>query len=539
MGGMRYQPQGLARLALNNPLAASIADLWSPALPNKTLVRSEQTVSIGSVVSSVGPGGLAVRGDGASVNSGVRIFSDFDSTVGASGDTTWFIVRRCRDTVNRGYMLAGYDFGASDRAFFAAPDTDSGNIIFDYGNATAGSGRLIGPAYAKDTQLETLVFVGGQTKGREIWRRGVKLASDPNAKSVRARNGHSFAVGPAGNSTPFDDVEVYMFGIANREWTDTEISSWCANPWQLFEELSDEDELALLSAPNSYTLNVTSGAFGLAASAATLRVTRRLAGGNGSFTLTGNAATLRAGRKVAGVTGVITLVGGSAGLVASRKAAAEPGAFAVTGAAASIRAGRALATSPGAFTVAGPGAGLRASRRITGAPTALALTGSDARLSVARRLAAAAGAFTLTGGAAQLVYWPVVEGNVLFTETGQFVLTGSAVGMRVTRRLQVAAGSFALAGAAATIRCARGLAAGPGAFVVAGGTAVLRATRRLSLAPGALDLVGSPAVLAYSSTIEYARAPAGSGYTPQRNEYQARPAQVGGARPPATEKAYR
>lgn len=33
----------------------------------------------------------------------------------------------------------------------------------------------------------------------------------------------------------------------------------------------------------------------------------------------------------------------------------------------------------------------------------------------------------------------------------------------------------------------------------------------------------------------FARAPSGPGYTPQRNEYQARPAQIGGSRPPATQ----
>jgi len=294
-----------------------------------------------------------------------------------------------------------------------------------------------------------------------------------------------------------------------------------------------------VSSPNSYTLTAESGNFLLTGSTASIRAARVLAGGNGSFTLTGNPATLRAGRKVSGATGVITLAGGTAGLAASRKVAAAPGAFAFAGAAASIRAARTVAASPGAFAVAGQAAALRASRRLTGVPAALALAGSDARLTVARRLAGAAGAFTLAGGAAQLVYSPVVEGNVLFTETGQFVLTGSAVGMRVTRRLQAAPGSFALAGAAATIRCARGLATGPGAFVVAGGASVLRATRRISLAPGAFNLVGNPAVLAYSPTVEYARAPAGSGYTPQRNEYQARPAQVGGARPSSTEKNYR
>jgi len=335
------------------------------------------------------------------------------------------------------------------------------------------------------------------------------------------------------------DGSMFMAAVWDRVLSADEIRRVSSDPDLLPRLVATRTVPYSATSPNSYTLTTEPGNFALSGSATSIRASRKLAGGNGSFTLTGNTATLRAGRKVAGVTGVITFSGGAVGLVALRKVAAAPGAFALAGATASIRATRTIPASAGAFAVAGLGAALRASRRLTGAPAVFALAGSDARLAVARRLVAAAGAFTLTGGAAQLVYSPVVEGNVLFTETGQFVLTGSAVGMRVTRRLQAAPGSFALAGAAATIRCARGLATGPGAFVVAGGAAVLRATRRLSLALGSFDLVGNPAALAYSSTIEYARAPAGSGYTPRRNEYQARPAEVGGVRPAAIEKAYR
>jgi hypothetical protein len=384
----------------------------------------------------------------------------------------------------------------------------------------------------------TLLVVHRKQTGTELWRNGRLVKFIPQAPANIAAS--SLICGSFIRDLGY--------------WTsssDTILAGRVVGDWSPEDVLQFSDDLTMIyggqrrilprlaAVANSYTLTTEPGNFALSGSAASIRASRKLVGGNGSFTLTGNAATLRAGRKVSGTTAVINLAGGAAGLAASRKFAAAPGAFALAGAAASLRAARTVAAAPGTFAVVGSGAALRASRRTTGAPAAFALAGSDARLSVARLLAAAAGAFTLSGGAAQLVYSPVVEGNVLFTETGQFVLTGSAVGMRVTRRLQAGPGSFALAGGAASIRCARRLAIDPGAFVVTGGAAVLRVARRLSLAPGAFDLVGNPAVLAYSSTIEYARAPAGSGYTPQRNEYQARPAQVGGARPPAVEKAYR
>ena len=173
-------------------------------------------------------------------------------------------------------------------------------------------------------------------------------------------------------------------------------------------EMSADD--GVVTGGAAYTISAGPSSFDMTGSPASLRVSRKLAGGNGSFSLTGTAAALRAGRRIVGATGVITLAGAATALTASRKLAGAPGTF--------------------------------------------ELTAPSASITVARGLAAAAGAFMLTGGDAQLVYSPVAEGQTIVTSAGQFVLSGAAVGMRVTRRMQAQPGSFALAGSAAEVRYA-------------------------------------------------------------------------------------
>lgn len=522
MAGMRYQPQGRA-IAGSTGLARGLKFAGVPKVLNapQIPVKTSPSLSRGGALAFTTPGAT-------SYNLPIKSITSSEWTVAC-------LVFSVADNYAAAFEL--YGSGASRISLmlwgqFGTLECDARPYSADF-----GGNRITVP---KNTPVILGSIVSGSANLMRTFIDRTECGATTLASTapITVNQINLFGKDGGGGDRASAGNQILLMVAWDRALSTAEWGQFVSNPWQVLDDQVD-DELLQLSAPSSYTLTTESGNFALTGSAASIRASRKLAGGNGSFTLTGNAATLRAGRKVSGAMGVITLTGSAAGLAASRKVAAAPGAFAVAGAAASIRVGRAVAASTGAFAVAGQPAALRASRRITGAPAALALTGSDARLSVARRLAAAAGAFTLTGGAAQLVYSPVVEGNVLFTETGQFVLTGSAVGMRVTRRLQAAPGSFALAGGSSTIRCALRIAGDPAAFVVAGGAAVLRAAWRLSLASGAFGLVGSPALLAYSSTIEYTRAPAGSGYTPQRNEYQSRPAQAGGARPPAVEKAYR
>ena len=229
------QPQGVAQVDWGNPLNKGLSDVWMPG-NNLTTVRNSPAIPAGTnsypgtYVFGVGPTGQFVRGDGVSANTGIQIAGNSNNLLDNS-NCTWFIVRRNRDTVVRSTFLHyGYDGGASNRAILNLSGTTA---YFDYGNATAGSGRMSAP-YTKDTLLETIVVVAGQIKGREMWQRGVKIGSDPNAKFVRSADSNVFGVGPVSSGTPFDDVETYLFGVVNREWSDAEIVSFCANPWQLF-----------------------------------------------------------------------------------------------------------------------------------------------------------------------------------------------------------------------------------------------------------------------------------------------------------------
>lgn len=74
------------------------------------------------------------------------------------------------------------------------------------------------------------------SKGREVWRNGVRIASNPAAIGLRPDRTLQFRLGGAIGFQDFaaDNDDIYLFGIANRAWSDHEIANWHANPWQLY-----------------------------------------------------------------------------------------------------------------------------------------------------------------------------------------------------------------------------------------------------------------------------------------------------------------
>ena len=274
------------------------------------------------------------------------------------------------------------------------------------------------------------------------------------------------------------------------------------NPWQLFEEEDDDIYVAPAAAPNSYLLTAQSGAFSLA--------------------------------------------GGAAALLANRAITAAPRAFALAGGATAVRAARRMAAAPSAFALDGAGAGLRAARRLpAGAGAgAFGLAGAAASLTAGRRLSAATGSFTVLGQTAALLHTaaPAPEGPtyVLTAAPGSFALAASPAALVVARRLVAGGGAFGITASPARIAVNRRLSAGPGQFDVARAAVLLQVARRIPAAPGTFMVVGADVALKYSSQIEYTRAPAGSGYTPRRHEYQSRPVQVStDGRPSAIQENYR
>lgn len=256
-----------------------------------------------------------------------------------------------------------------------------------------------------------------------------------------------------------------------------------------------------------------------------------LEAGAGTFAVSGGAAALRVSRKLAAAAGGFVLAGSSADVRAARRLIAEPASFAATGSSVVLRAARKLTAGTGTFNVTGGAAALVASRRLSAAP----------------------GAFAVVGQAATLVHTaaPAPGGPtyVLTAAPGNFALTGAAVAVIAARRLVAGAGVFGIAGAPVRLLVGRRMNGASGAFEVTGAAALLQVARWLPAAAGTFTLAGSDVVFTHSGQIEYARAPAGAGYTPRRSEYQARPVQGShqsrptqvstGGRPPATQENYR
>ena len=436
MNGMRYQPQGIARLDRGNPLSRGISDLWI-ASSAKTLAknypaqRSGSSASPESVIEGFGIAGKFMRGDGATQFAGVKISDSADSVLDAA-NTTWFILRRCRDTVVRNiYMHYGYDGGADSRCLIGAPEGSS--LTWDFGNATAGSGRLQAP-YTKDTNLETLVVVAGQVKGREIWRRGVKLAGDPSAKAVRRSDLRPFGIGRIDGNTAIDDVETYMFGVSNREWSDAEIVQWCRNPWQILDDALPDDFITEKAAGYLLRIEPTS----------------------------------------------ISVGGGAVGMRASRRLSVAPAGIVIGLGAVAMRATRKLNISPAALAITSSSVSLRAARRLGVSPSAMAIAGGQVALRASRWLSVAPAAMVMAGGQISMLYAPEPQPGsyTLPVSAAAITVTGGNVGMRIARRLRITPASLALAAGAVRTLVGRRLMVSPAGLLLSGGSVTLRFSAR-------------------------------------------------------------
>lgn len=257
---MRRQPV-VPRLNPFTSLTAGLSDVWVGSSRGGTLKKAVRPTLVGSATEyAAGAGGFGVRMTASGgANSGLKITDNADELFGMGSANTIFVVRRCLDTTARNSLLFGYGNTPSGRILCHAPYSD-GNLYFDFENATAGSGR-VSVAYTKDTDLETLIFVAGPRKGREVWRRGVRIAQDTGATASRTSNTSGWGIGSPISSDGTDNVEVYMIGVATREWSDAECASFGRDPWQLFAQAGPLAHLfSTVSASGDFTAILTDAA---------------------------------------------------------------------------------------------------------------------------------------------------------------------------------------------------------------------------------------------------------------------------------------
>ena len=230
--------------------------------------------------------------------------------------------------------------------------------------------------------------------------------------------------------------------------------------------------------------------------------------------------------------------GGEVAMRVSRRVAVQAAQLQLAVADVAVRAARKIGVQPAALTVTSGQIDMRAARRVAVSAAGLILQAGEVQLRAVRRLVVAPTAATLTGGSIEFVHTPI-EGETNYSlpvSPAVLVLTGGNVTMRVTRKIGAAPATLTLAAGDARLLAARRLAVGAAALQVGAGQAMLRATRRLPVNAAQLAITGGTVTLNYSSQVEYTRAPAGNGYSPQRVEVQSRPAQLGGSRPASIQR---
>ena len=223
------QPQGHVEIDWQTSRDFGISEVYLGSSPGRLLVGGAVPTRSASIVDIVSDKGKAASFNYVNDES-IQIGNTADEVLGGAA-TTIAVLRRCRDTTNRASELFAYDGGGVNRCLSHAPYSD-GNIYWDFADSIAGSGRL-SAAYTKDTAWETLVFVAGQSKGREIWRRGIRIANNAAAKAIRSSSTLPFLLGASGLSS--DNVDVALFVVSPNEWTDAQIRQWSESPWQIFK----------------------------------------------------------------------------------------------------------------------------------------------------------------------------------------------------------------------------------------------------------------------------------------------------------------
>lgn len=339
------QPQEVFELNPECSFIRGATEVWIGSRPSRTLVRAKPGVMGGNAVLDNSVAGRVVTtSSGVGVVSGIDI-GDPDELLPAT-ECTIAVFRRAKDTTARVSSLFGYDGGASDRAQCHAPFSD-GNIYWDFGNSTSGAGGgRVSTSYTKDTKPETLVFTAGASVGREIWRRGVRIASDTSANATRSATSLTqFIVGGVSGTgvSGSDNTETYMLIILPRVLSAQEIRQFEDDPWSA---IAPRIATLPVAAGSNFTYTGSGGLqFGGAATTAY----------TGNFSATGAGGLQFGGTASTAFTAAYSAVGSGGLQFGGAAGATFDTGYAYTGSGGLQFGGSATTTYTAAFAVTGAG----------------------------------------------------------------------------------------------------------------------------------------------------------------------------------------
>jgi hypothetical protein len=191
--------------------------------------------SIGSSVSLTSKGKLGKCATFSDSNSWIQLASDADTLLGTTRCTI-LVLRSLNSTSFSATQSHGYTAGDTDRVAVHFPYTD-GNVYWDYGNffTNTGGGRLVATTSGTWVagKIEAWAFIADPTRGREIWRDGVRIANHTGRTASRNTTSQAFRVGAAAGSAQPENV--FQFVLLGDTALDADrIEAWSENPWRIF-----------------------------------------------------------------------------------------------------------------------------------------------------------------------------------------------------------------------------------------------------------------------------------------------------------------
>jgi hypothetical protein len=535
MAEMLIQPQGYALVRRDHPDLDGAVDVWLPGVSSRGLLNGMESSSVATGAVQATQQGIGFKTSGV----GRR----YSPAMLVSSQAAWLVVaHRAGNAVNCSIIrkdgnvtpMQEWD-GVVRGAVFQPGGGFEGSV--NYGNVASFANR-VSTFCGVVSAAETVLFSNG----------GANISA--GARAVTGGNTtNPFCIGAAegGGEVASNWTVLLVIAWQGRVPTSARLRELSASPWQFFDD--PDGESVELDAAGFYTLTADGGQFSTTGAAAVLTAGRRLSASVAGYALTMGAAAVLAARRVSAVPASIAMAGNTAVMRAGRKLPTSPGTVLLSPAAGKLVTGRKLNAQPASLALTGatatfvytsaPG-GQGPTYTLTGGSGMFLLSPLAARLLLARRMVATVGAFSAAGSSAQLAV-----ARRLPTASGTLAVGGAVAGMRAARRLPATAASFALTGTTATffytpVSKPGGptytLAAVGGALGLTGTGIGMRARRRVAGTAAQFALTGWAANLVYGQQIVYARAPAGSGYTPRTTETQHRPTSAATARPAATQR---
>lgn len=439
MPGMRYQPQGLARVS-----GSGIANGMVFSIQGGTGLRD---IVRGAMQSGRGanqavrafPGGLAfdcrnvaTAGYLSAADGVSQLVSDqtliFDMIVsGAPAGSLPAFGGLWRSTAQNDAMLV-----------LERPSADVVQVAFRIGGATSTRTFSAGLSALYGQRLIVSASIARGQTGRSVW---LRIASEgriifdqetsynaAGSSDVTPGGGEYISIGSEQIENPSRNPNciIYSQHHFGRVVTADEVASLSRMPWQIYEDPEDEDDVG--AAIDERRLSVDSAALVVAGGQVGMRVSRRLRADSAA----------------------LAMVAGSTAMLATRRLRTDSAGLAIAAGSVSVRAARRLAVQPVSLTMLAGPTRMLVSRWFGVQPAALAVAGQGVTMRANRRLPVAPADLMFTGGQVSVRYTPAPSPGayILPVSAASTALATGGIGARVARRLEALPAVFAVAGGA-------------------------------------------------------------------------------------------